>query len=334
MAAIIIIGTVVGCRGDSETLKKDAEDEREHAGPVLCLTFAPDGKTLASASEDGTAKLWEVTEWKELGVVHHDEPVYAVLFAPDGKTLITGSWDRTIVLWDAATKQRRATLRGHKSGVVEVGLTPDGKTLVSGGGSGEGGVRVWDLPAARLRTTLVDQSKLGIDGLALSPDGKTVATVEVHGNVKLWNLADGKIKLEFDAPIPKGMRGYCKVAFAPDGKTLATSDISRHVRIFEAATGKQVKCLTKDTCARVSSLAFSPGGKFLVVACPSEPDAPAHVTFWNVETGEECPTREVPRGSVSSLAFSPDGKLLALGYEDGKVSIQEGAKILRKEPKD
>jgi WD40 repeat protein len=77
-----------------------------HAGPVYAVAFAPDGKRLATASEDGTVKLWEVTAGRELNTLKGQTGgVWAVAFAPDGKTLAAGGEERSVNLWRAATEK-------------------------------------------------------------------------------------------------------------------------------------------------------------------------------------------------------------------------------------
>ena len=105
-----------------------------HDGWVYSVAFAPDGKTLASASGDATVKIWGVATGRVLRTLTgHEGEAYAVAFAPDGRTLATGSEDNTVNLWDPANGSLLRILEEHEDWVESVAFSPDGKTLAAAG---------------------------------------------------------------------------------------------------------------------------------------------------------------------------------------------------------
>jgi hypothetical protein len=140
-----------------------------HSGPVFSVAFSPDGKWLATGSEDNTAVLWEAASGQKLRTFQgHSGPVFSVAFSPDGKWLATGSYDKTALLWEVSSGQKLRTLQGHTDAVFSVAFSPDGKLLASGTGAGP--AILWDPRTGEVHLSLLSLDA-GQDWLVVTPDG-------------------------------------------------------------------------------------------------------------------------------------------------------------------
>jgi hypothetical protein len=163
---------------------------RGHEAEVSSAQFAPDGKTVVTASWDQTARLWDVASGKELHVLRgHEDAVSSAQFAPDGKTVVTASADKTARLWDVASGKELQVLR-HEGAVSSAQFAPDGKTVVTASG-GELGLgldktaRLWDVVSGKELHVLRGHEG-AVTSAQFAPDGKTVVTASWDQTARLW----------------------------------------------------------------------------------------------------------------------------------------------------
>jgi RNA polymerase sigma factor (sigma-70 family) len=309
-----------------------------HPGVVETIVFTKDSRTLITAGDDRTIRLWDRQTGKEVRrLTGHAGVVTALALSPEGKTLASASRDQTVILWDLATGKERRRCTGHQGDVWSVVFSRDGKLVLSGGQDRT--VRVWDVRTAREVRRLVG-SKGGISSLALSPDGKTLATAssESAGRewldpaVRLWDVETGKEVRQLTGQ-DSAVRS---LAFSPDGQTLAiaTSALDQGgsrvpiIRLWSLLTRKERQRWVIQG-SEVRQVAFSPDGKTLAVIVSSmlRTDLAPNFTvrLLDPDTGKE--TRQLGRCffRLSCLAFAPDGKTLAAGGSNKVVALWETA---------
>lgn len=113
-----------------------------HCGHVFCVAFSPDGKTIATGSNDNTIKLWDTNSGQATRtLLGHSWSVVAVAFSPDGETLLSGSWDKTVKIWKVSTGEKLCTLFEHTDSVCAVAISSTNKAIASG--SKDKTVKLW-----------------------------------------------------------------------------------------------------------------------------------------------------------------------------------------------
>ena len=280
-----------------------------HTDWVAAVAVSTDGTWLATACEDGTARIWDAaTGQLRATLTGHTDHVRAVAIAPDGTWLATASDDRTARIWDAATGQLRATLTGHSGWVAAVAIAPDGTWLATA--SNDRSARIWDAATGQQRGELTGHTSW-VAAVAVSADGTWLATASDDATVRIWDAATGQLRATL-----AGHTDYVTaVAIAPDGTWLTTASWDQTTRIWDAATGQQRAILTGHT-DHVRAVAVAPDGTWLATASNDRT-----VRIWDAATGGQRATLVGHTSWVMAVAVAADGTWLATASGDRTARI-------------
>lgn len=317
------------------------ESYKGHLKGVTGLTFSPDGSRLLSASYDSTVRVWDVHSGEQLQVLHgHRDWAWNAAFSPDGlqvvscgggRDLPTGDVgpgiDFAIRIWKAApapTTPRSAepaeeallpplvTFKGHRGDVRAALFADDGRKLVSAGRDAQ--VRVFDVPTGRLLHRFDHREP--VHSLAISPDGKTLAT---GGRaVRLWDIETG----ENVGMLTGHLAAIRGLVYSPDGKTLFSAGEDRIIRFWDAVGHVELKSLPPQE-KPIHGITLSPDGTVLASASGNyhSPEESGQVKLWDATTGDEMSTLPDYSTGYCSVAFTEDGRTLLFSDATGRIRL-------------
>jgi WD40 repeat protein len=264
-----------------------------HRGSVQSAAFSPDGRFILTASDDRTARVWDVKTGREVSVLRgHRRGVQSAAFSPNGSLMVTAGDDGVARVWDAGMGQGfielsqndkvKSALFGARSGLVLT--TDEGQTA-----------RLWDAGTGKS----LPHTWTAHDA-ALSPDGKMIVTASQE-SPRIYDAATGRVRLELSGQGGEALG----VAYSPDGRFVATAEFDKVVRVRDAETGRVLKELPAQTWA-VTRLLFSPADGDLLLTTGGQH---AQISQWKTETPPV--VLQNFSGSPDSGVFSPDGRLVA-----------------------
>jgi WD40 repeat protein len=275
-----------------------------HHGLVVALAYSPDGRTLASASADGTARLWDLNTGKLTATLQSPAArAYCVAFSPDGKSVAVGyGGPRGLVqFWQLDPLRRRQAWVSDSTVTRSVAYHPGEELLAVAGDN-------WSVELWRLNelggVTHLEVGRPGATSVAFSPDGRFIAAVTGRpASVRVWQTHGGLYRTLRN---PSDW-GYA-IAFSPDGKLLAIG-LERTVALWNPADYRPPHVWPAHAGA-VLGVAFTPDGETLLTG-----GADGLVKLWD-PAGRLRHTFDWKIGDVGAVAFAPDGLTAAAGgYE-------------------
>jgi WD40 repeat protein len=276
---------------------------RGHTSDVWDVAYSPDGTQLATASSDGTAKLWDAESGVEIFTLEgHQKALRTVAYNPEGSQLATADEEGVVILWDRRTGKISAKLTGHSGSVEKLAFSPDGKLLASA--SQDQSVRVWDAAIGEELVTLT-VNKAVKPYVAFSPDGRRLLTV--GESIQWWDTETWVEVLAFPGTA---------AAISPDGRRLAIGGADGSLRLVDADTGEEQLALRGSLSEPIEGILFSPDGLHLV----------GHewqmAQVWDVTTGQAL--FRVSGNGIRTV-FTQDGSRLITSSQEGTAKVWDVA---------
>ncbi|WP_407887377.1 WD40 repeat domain-containing protein, partial [Scytonema sp. NUACC26] len=255
---------------------------------------------IATASGDGTVRLWNFSGQQVAQLKGHQFPVNSVSFSPNGKMLASTGDDKTIRLWDSSGKQ---VLR-FEGDPYSVSFSSDGKLITAT--EEHGRVRLRNLSTQKV--VELKENHSSIRSASFNPKNQLIAAGGYDGNIMLWNFV-GQLVAKFKGP----RNAVNSISFSPDGKLVASIAQGQPLMVQDLS-GKQV-IMVKGSQYQVSSASFSPDGKLIATAGDDRT-----LRLWDL-SGKEFKKFQGHQRQVNNVTFSPNGKLIATAGDDEKVKL-------------
>jgi serine/threonine protein kinase len=271
-----------------------------HSGGIENVAFTPDGLRLITASQDKTARVWDVATGRQLlALTGHSDAVRGLAALPDNRRAVTAGWDGTVRMWDLNTGEELGQFIGHTGAVWWAACDSDGKRLLTAGK--DRSIRLWDVETGVELKRLTGHSGT-VTAAVLLPDGRRVVSVSEDRTIRAWDLETAKLK--HGNMLPKMVY---RLSICPLGRWLLFGcdhdlirwdpDGSHHVTHIPSSEPVEGAACLPD---RRLALAMLDGT----------------IRVWEVDPEREVHKFDGNGQAVLSIAVAPDGKHIASGGRD------------------
>jgi WD40 repeat protein len=310
---------------------------RGHSGQVNVAAYSPDGTRVLTASDDGTARIWDAASGAEIAVFRANAgKIVSAVFAPDGGRVAVAAEDGTARIWDGSSGRGPVILKGHKQSLRSVAFDPEGKRVVTA--SLDSTARIWDVESGTELAVLTGHTD-PVNSAVFSASGRRVVTSSWDSTARVWDASDGS-----EVAVLKGHSGWVNNAtFDRAGARVLTEGQDGTARIWDAGSGREISVLKKLT--ELGGAPFAPldariwdadSGREAVLLCAEgmrrvpfdvackrvfTPWGDDTVRIWDAESGKLSALLKGHTNAVRVAAFSPDGKRIVSASEDHTARI-------------
>ncbi len=297
-----------------------------HTNIVTSVDWSPDAKYLITASNDGTARLWNLAGDQLAILGGHEGAVTRALWSPNGKLIAVSGVDGITQIWTINNERPTLlyTLTGHTNEVNNISWWGNWSdqygTMKLITASDDNTAKIWDANTGNLLFTLSGH-KGKVNYAAFSPDGQYVATASLDSTAKIWDASTGNLLFTLSGHRANVIR----VVWNDESTRVATASADNTVKVWDITTGSEVFTLIGHI-RQVTRVAWSPDGVRIATA-----SADGTAKIWDAQTGTLLRTLFGHEGEVNGLEWSPGGSRLITVSADGTAKIwytESGGQLL------
>jgi WD40 repeat protein len=295
-----------------------------HTGPVRCLSFDPDGNSLASGGQDNVIRIWDLKTNKQAGELRgHASHVRDCSYSSDGTWLLSAGRDQKIKLWQPDNSAEMVVFsdEANPDAVLAAHFSRDGKQIVTA--SRDRTASLWNAADHDLVRRFSEGHEFLASTATFFDDGSRLATGAGDGTVRIWDVATGTQLFDI-----KGTGYTAALAVSPDGQLLASGSTGNDVQLWNANNGERVAILSGHE-APITAARFSPDGLWLATG-----DDQGRIGLWqrDPQSGEWAAVHwlEGHSRTITSLAFADDNHVLVSASGDntcGQWNVATGQEL-------
>lgn len=328
-----------------------------HKDSICSVVISPDSRLIATASRDGTARLWDVSTGEVMAVLRQEEAssqIRCASFTANGKCLVLGV-DHVVQIWDIASQRCTHIMRGHQFNISALDVSSDGRYIVTG--STDGTIRLWNIDEST--EIIAFDSHCFVNSVAFSPDGLSILSGSENGHVDIWEIDLDRKQFNHRIQNQENRQPVYDVCWSHDGQRVAAGFEDGTIRVLHAVLN-EVFTLGSTRQEGTWAVCFTPDDKYLASGCgdgavrlwdlesrictktvcrlartPLSIDIDREGQFIVVATSESAQTWRLDgpdswivrtdhqrnSGGGVCLNFNLDGTMLASGAHDGTVRI-------------
>lgn len=281
----------------------------EERQSIYDAQFSPDGKSILTAHQDETIRLWKVMPFSSYkSLLGHNKNVSWITFSPDDKYLASASSDLSIRIWDILN-DRSIVLRGaHDKFISYISYSPDGKMIVSS--SADKTIKIWDAISGTLLSTFIGHTDF-VRCANFSPDGQFIVSASLDKTIMIWETNTGKMV----SKLLGHKAEVSHVAYSNSGDLIASSSEDNSILIWDVKTKELIQCLYGHT-KYVYSACFSHDDK-RILSCSMDNT----IKIWDIKTGLPIISIIGDTRYIYSAAFSPNDKYIVSAVHGHDVKV-------------